>query len=137
MDTSDRSMDYDKNFIKQQKEKKNHLASRVNKFQEIVNQIGAPPSADKADLAHRGQEIKEQVLEEMKQLCHVIQTNGQQQDGTITIKFGDLFEIYANISDKLVGVLLKARKQGYLTFKGEMLLQHRDEDVPIQLVRLP
>ncbi|CAF2430367.1 unnamed protein product [Rotaria sp. Silwood2] len=126
MDTSDRSMDYDKNFIKQQKEKKNHLASRVNKFQEIVNQI-----------AHRGQEIKEQVLEEMKQLCHVIQTNGQQQDGTITIKFGDLFEIYANISDKLVGVLLKARKQGYLTFKGEMLLQHRDEDVPIQLVRLP
>ncbi|CAF0802544.1 unnamed protein product [Rotaria sordida] len=130
-------MDYDKNFITQQKEKKNHLASRVNKFQEIVNQIGAPPSADKADLAHRGQEVREQVLEEMKQLCHIIQTNGQEQDGIVTIKFGDLFEIYTNISDKLVGVLRKARKQGYLAFKGEMLLQNRDEDVVIQLNRLP
>ena len=38
MDTSDRSMEYDKNFVKRPKEKKNHLAGRVNKFQEIVNQ---------------------------------------------------------------------------------------------------
>ena len=45
-------------------------------------------------LAHRGQEVREQVLEEMKQLCQVIQTNGQQQDGAITITFGDLFEVY-------------------------------------------
>jgi len=49
MDTSDRSMDYDKNFIKHRKERKNHLASRVNKFQEIVNQIGAPPLAEQAE----------------------------------------------------------------------------------------
>ena len=100
----------------------------------------------------------------MKQLCYVIQTNGKEaeDDGTITITFGDLFEvchiyiyiyvcvsvrllniisfcfqIYTNISDKLVGVLLKARKQGYLTFKGEILLQNRDENIPIQLIRLP
>jgi DNA-binding protein YbaB len=45
-------------------------------------------------LAHRGQEIQEQVLEEMKQLCQVIQTNGQQQDGAVTVTFGDLFEVY-------------------------------------------
>jgi hypothetical protein len=49
MDTSDRSMDYDKNFIKHPKERKNHLASRVNKFQEIVNQIGAPRLAEQAE----------------------------------------------------------------------------------------
>ncbi|CAF2511727.1 unnamed protein product [Rotaria sp. Silwood2] len=138
MSTSDKSMPYDKEFVKRPKEKKNHLASRVNKFQEIVNQTGAPPSADQADLAHRGHEVQEQVLEEMKQLCQVIQTNGKkQEDETITITFGDLFEIYADISDKLVGVLLKARKHGYLKFQGEMLLQHRDENVIIHLIRLP
>jgi len=45
-------------------------------------------------LAHRGQEVQEQVREEMKQLCQLIQTNGRQQDGAITITFGDLFEVY-------------------------------------------
>jgi len=45
-------------------------------------------------LAHRGQEVQEQVREEMKQLCHIIQTNGRQQNGVITITFGDLFEVY-------------------------------------------
>jgi len=49
MNTSDRSMEYDKNFVKRPKERKNHLASRVNKFQEIVNQTGAPVSADQAE----------------------------------------------------------------------------------------
>jgi hypothetical protein len=39
MDTSDRSMEYDKGFVKRPKERKNHLASRVNKFQEIVNHM--------------------------------------------------------------------------------------------------
>ncbi|CAF1417329.1 unnamed protein product [Rotaria sordida] len=138
MSASDKSMQYDKEFVKRPKERKNHLASRVNKFQEIVNQTGAPPSADQADLAHRGHEVREQVLEEMKQLCQIIQSNGQkQEDGTITITFGDLFEIYTNVSDKLVGILLKARKHGYLKFQGEMLLQHRDENVIINLIRLP
>ena len=47
------------------------------------------------------------------------------------------FKIYTNISNKLVGILLKARKQGYLNFQGEMLLQNRDENVPIQLIRSP
>ncbi|CAF1250408.1 unnamed protein product [Rotaria sp. Silwood1] len=138
MSTSDKSMPYDKEFVKRPKEKKNHLASRVNKFQEIVNQTGAPPSADQVDLAHRGHDVQEQVLEEMKQLCQVIQNNGQKEDdGTVTISFGNLFEIYSDISDKLVGVLLKARKHGYLKFQGEMLLQHRDENVIIHLIRLP
>jgi hypothetical protein len=30
----------------------------------------------------------------MKQLCQIIQTNGQQQNGAIAITFGDLFEVY-------------------------------------------
>lgn len=49
MNISNRSMQYDKTFVKRPKERKNHLASRVNKFQEIVNQTRAPPSADQAE----------------------------------------------------------------------------------------
>lgn len=49
MNTSDRSMEYDKSFVKRPKERKNHLASRVHKFQEIVNQIGAPPTANQVE----------------------------------------------------------------------------------------
>lgn len=49
MNTSDRSMEYDRSFVQQGKQRKNHLVSRVNKFQEIVNQIGAPPSANRAE----------------------------------------------------------------------------------------
>jgi hypothetical protein len=29
----------------------------------------------------------------MKQLCQIIQINGQQQDDAMTITFGDLFEV--------------------------------------------
>ncbi len=92
----------------------------------------------------------------MKQLCQIIQNNGKEDNGTITITFGDLFEveqtniflsltfdclflskkkIYTNVSDKLVGVLKKARKHGYLAFEGEMLLQNRDENVIIHFIR--
>ena len=98
------------------------------------------------------------MLEEIKQLWQVIETNGKEQDGAVSISFGDLFEvsrthmqcrrthhserdillkIYTNISDKLVSTLLKARKKGYVAFEGEMLLQNRDEHVLIRLVSAP
>ena len=37
--------------------------------------------------------MQEQVREEMKQLCQIIQTNGKEQNGIITISFGHLFEV--------------------------------------------
>ena len=46
-----------------------------------------------SSLAQRGHEIREQVLEEMKQLCYVIEANGKQPNGSITMTFGDLFEV--------------------------------------------
>lgn len=38
----DNSMEYDKKIYKKPEKPKNHLASRVNKFQEKVNQTQAP-----------------------------------------------------------------------------------------------
>ncbi|CAF4177147.1 unnamed protein product [Adineta steineri] len=76
------------------------------------------------------------AIEEVKYLCNVIRQCGKKNpiDGTMEITFGQLFNIYVDISSKLVGTLLRARKYHYLTFKGELLLQHRDENVIIKLL---
>ena len=50
------------------------------------------------------------------------------------ITFGRLFQIYTVISNKVVGVLLRARKYGFVTFEGETLFQGRDDNVVITLL---
>lgn len=56
------------------------------------------------------------------------------EDGTeITMRFKELFELYKVISNKLVGLLLRARKYGLVKFEGEMLYQGRDDKVVITL----
>uniref|UniRef100_A0A673CRI2 Costars domain-containing protein n=1 Tax=Sphaeramia orbicularis TaxID=375764 RepID=A0A673CRI2_9TELE len=52
----------------------------------------------------------------------------------ITVEFGKLFEHYVTISNKLVGILLRARKQGLVDFKGEMLWQGKDDHEMITLL---
>ncbi|CAF0871925.1 unnamed protein product [Rotaria sordida] len=76
------------------------------------------------------------AVEEVKYLCNVIRECGEKNptDGSVQITFGQLFNLYVNISSKLVGTLLRARKYNYVTFKGELLLQNRDEDVVIKLI---
>ena len=39
------------------------------------------------------------------------------------IKFGDLFKMYTRISDKVVGLLLRAKKYRLVFFEPEMLFQ--------------
>uniref|UniRef100_A0A8C2WY85 Si:dkey-29b11.3 n=1 Tax=Cyclopterus lumpus TaxID=8103 RepID=A0A8C2WY85_CYCLU len=53
----------------------------------------------------------------------------------ITVEFGKLFEHYVTISNKLVGVLLRARKQGLVDFEGEMLWQGKDDHAVITLMQ--
>jgi len=38
---------------------------------------------------------------------------------------------------QVVGILMRARRQGYVSFEGEMLFQRRDDHVIIRLVRSP
>jgi len=77
------------------------------------------------------------ALEEILQLCDTIQKSGQDDpiDGLRTLAFGPLFELYNDISDKLLATLLGARKYGFVDFSGETLFQGRDESVPVRLLR--
>lgn len=97
-------------------------------------EYGRPVSGSKADV--RGKKAGILINSEISHLCDMIWEFGEKgTDGTAWITFGELFQIYSRISNKLVGLLLRARKHGILDFKGEMLFQRQDDHVVIGLVK--
>ncbi|XP_055644724.1 actin-binding Rho-activating protein-like isoform X2 [Toxorhynchites rutilus septentrionalis] len=88
---------------------------------------------------YRGKKANIQVFQEMLELCTVIDDEGQpmsKADPNLkVISFGELFNIYTHINDKLVGLLLRARKHELIQFEGEILFQRRDDHVPIFLLK--
>lgn len=38
---------------------------------------------------------------------------------------------------QVVGILMRARRQGFISFEGEMLFQRRDDHVIIHLIKAP
>ena len=55
-------------------------------------------------------------------------------DKKVFITFGKLFEVYADISDTLVGILMRARKRKRLTYDGDMLFQGAHDNVVITIM---
>ena len=97
---------------------------------------GRPKEGTKTE--YRGKQAGVRISGEIIELCHVIQGLGLQvSDTQFAIKFGTLFEAYTKISNKLVGMLIRARKQGLVKFDGEMLFQGRDDNVVIRLLKMP
>jgi len=95
---------------------------------------GRPVAGSKTE--YRGKKAGELVNSEILRLCDMIWEFGETSpDGTAWIKFGLLFEVYTRISNKLVGMLMRARKHGLLNFEGEMLFQRQDDHVIIQLLQ--
>lgn len=100
---------------------------------------GKPPKGSLSE--QRAFKATIQVCKEMLQLCEVIDQCGEplfeahekQDDPRKVISFGQLFSIYSGISDKVVGVLIRARKYKLVDFEGECLFQRRDDHVPIIL----
>lgn len=86
----------------------------------------------------RGKDAHTHISREVQELCEVIRSIGESggSDGkVITVRFGKLFEHYVTISNKLVGILLRARKQRLVDFEGEMLWQGKDDHVVITLLQ--
>lgn len=95
---------------------------------------GRPPEDSLTAARARAGEAR--LMQEIVDVCHVIFVQGTKMgDGTAAITFGQLFQIYNSINDKVVGLLLRARKKGLLTFEGEMLFQRRDDDKWIELTK--
>ncbi|XP_068180337.1 actin-binding Rho-activating protein-like [Antennarius striatus] len=89
----------------------------------------------------RGKDAHTHISKEVQELCDVIKAIGvprythDSYGKVITVKFGKLFEHYVTISNKLVGILLRARKQRLIDFEGEMLWQGQDDHVVISLLQ--
>ncbi|XP_049440705.1 actin-binding Rho-activating protein-like [Epinephelus fuscoguttatus] len=93
----------------------------------------------------RGKDAHTHISREVEELCEVIRNigkpTGKDGDGSgsdgkvVTVEFGKLFEHYVTISNKLVGILLRARKQRLVDFEGEMLWQGKDDHVVIMLLQ--
>lgn len=56
------------------------------------------------------------------------------EGGVTTVQFGPLFYRYADISDTLVGILMRAKKRNRLFYKGDMLFQSRHDHVKITVL---
>ncbi|XP_022199733.2 actin-binding Rho-activating protein [Nilaparvata lugens] len=104
----------------------------------------------------RGHRAQSHICKEVLELCEIIQELGEYNkrqrekhrdpndeddeddipdDGTIIVTFGELFQMYTKISNKVVGLLLAAKKRGLVYFEGEMLFQRRDDNVLIALIK--
>jgi len=97
--------------------------------------------------AQRARDGEAKLRQEVCDLCNVIFEMGEKPSGSeegggeednqgkARIKFGKLFQIYNGINDKVVGLLIRARKKRMLTFEGEMLFQRRDDEKWISLTK--
>ncbi|KAM5281495.1 actin-binding Rho-activating protein [Ctenodactylus gundi] len=106
------------------------MSTRLHKGDEGY---GRPKEGTKT--AERARRAEEHIYREIMELCFVIRTMARhRQDGKIQVTFGDLFDRYVRISDKVVGILMRARKHGLVHFEGEMLWQGRDDHVLVTLL---
>ncbi|TDG41863.1 hypothetical protein AWZ03_011714 [Drosophila navojoa] len=98
---------------------------------------GTPPAGSLSE--RRAVQAQILSLQEILQLCELINENGERQSADeaaeVSIMFGVLFEMYDHISDKLLGTLLCARKHKYIDFEGETLFQGRDDKKGVRLLR--
>ena len=81
--------------------------------------------------------MKTAFFQEILELCEFIYMHSHEdEDGERSIMlFGDLFKLYTRISDKVVGILLRARKYGLVHFEPEILFQGQDDDEPVILMK--
>ncbi|KAM4689758.1 actin-binding Rho-activating protein [Discoglossus pictus] len=94
---------------------------------------GRPKEGTKT--AERAARAEAHIYREMKDLCFIIGTMARPgKDGKVRVTFGELFDRYVRISDKVVGILIRARKHDMVDFYGEMLWQGKDDHVIITLL---
>ncbi|KAH9408939.1 PREDICTED: actin-binding Rho-activating protein [Rhagoletis zephyria] len=97
---------------------------------------GKPVEGSKTD--NRGKAAAQLLQNEIKMLVEIMLKYGTaaEQDGkpVVQMSFKELFELYKVISNKVVGLLIRARKYKLVAFEGEMLYQGRDDAVVITLL---
>jgi len=95
---------------------------------------GKPVAGSKSEA--RSKKAAALINSEVSHLCLVIHEAGEMgDDGCVRVEFGHLFQIYTRISSKVVGILLRARKYGFVDFEPEILFQGRDNETVITMLK--
>uniref|UniRef100_A0AC34F705 Costars domain-containing protein n=1 Tax=Panagrolaimus sp. ES5 TaxID=591445 RepID=A0AC34F705_9BILA len=107
------------------------------KFTKNSAEYGTPKPGTLTEM--RAKKASKHIAREMAQLCEIIHQYGKKDAllNKTTITFKELFNVYTYISDKVVGILLRARKHNMVAFEGEMLFQKRDDAVIITVLLTP
>ncbi|CAG9532549.1 unnamed protein product [Cercopithifilaria johnstoni] len=103
------------------------------KYNTSAGDYGRPTHGSKTEA--RGIKAGDYVMREVIFLCEIINTHAKGEPPNRIIEFGPLFNIYAYYSDKLVGMLIRARKYKLVDFEGEMLYQGQDNHKIIRLLK--
>lgn len=99
--------------------------------------IGYGTAKDGSKSAARVSEANSWVNCEIDKLMEIIQRNATKIDsksGFRYITFGALFNMYVDLSNSLVGTLLRARKRKLIAYEGEILYQGKDDSVRITIL---
>merc|ERR1712168_255638 len=95
---------------------------------------GKPLPGSASDI--RGQKYQKGVTKEVIDLCRMIYNHGfRLNNGHTLMLFGEIFNIYQKISNKVVGILARARKNRLVHFEGETLWQGRNDETNVTLLR--
>eukprot|EP00058_Branchiostoma_floridae_P019860 XP_002605350.1 hypothetical protein BRAFLDRAFT_74173 [Branchiostoma floridae] len=131
----------------QQRTEEHAHQQSINPFSEWEDGLSTGPKLHRGDKGYgrpvegskteaRGKAAHSHISGEVLQVVDVINAIGwRDRDGRMCVNFGLLFEVYTKISNKVVGVLMRARKYGLVDFEGEMLWQGRDNHVMITVLR--
>ena len=109
-------------------------ASHRAKLSKEDKNYGKPIAGSKTE--YRGKRANWKIGTEIITLLQILNSRASvcEKEGYVKeISFGELFLIYTRISNKMMGIMLRARKHGFVDFQGEMLFQGRDESVMIYL----
>jgi len=83
----------------------------------------------------RSEKAQHWVEEEVVHLLRTLNREGRSKGSETIIPFGELFEIYENESNSLVGMLQRARRRGFVAYEGTgLLLQGKDNDKMVRLL---
>ena len=108
----------------------------TTKSRQYQGEYGTPGAGTETEM--RARQASKHVGKEICQLLRIIerlgQVGGYDEESPVVceVVFSELFQEYVTISNKLVGVLLRARKHGAVAFEGEMLFQGMSDGVVIR-----
>jgi len=82
------------------------------------------------------QEANKWIEREIQKLVDTIRKIGTHDDfkGGHTVEFGKLFQAYEEISDSLVGIMMRAKKRKRIYYAGDMLFQGIHNRVPVTVL---